>query len=390
MARISGESIKNVNTTLSGVYLHIPFCRSRCSYCDFATEVYQNAESVERYVDALCKEISSPKSKIQNPNAIDSIYFGGGTPSLLTAKQVDRILQTIRNQFSITSDAEITIEINPATITLETVKSYLYSGINRASFGVQTFDDKELKRLGRMHTALDARETCELLREGGFTNISFDVIAGLPGQSVADWERNLNESLKLQAEHLSLYLLEIEESTPLAKHIREGKQPLPDDDLAAEMYEMMFEKTSQAGFIQYEISSFCLPDFEGRHNSKYWTMDAVYGFGCSAHSFDGKNRRWSNERDTLKYVQMIDESSVAVVDTEIIDFASEYAFLGLRLLRGIDLVEYEARFGEDLSRKFAADIEDLLKKGLIEIDENHLKLTTRGCLFSNEVFAVFV
>ena len=226
----------------AGVYLHIPFCRSRCSYCDFATDVYKNAEIVESYVSAIVKEIEfSPKNEI-----IDTIYFGGGTPSLLSARQLETILKRVHDVFSVTDDAEITMEMNPATVSLETLKDYKNLGVNRASFGAQTFDDAELKRLGRKHTASDVRETIELLRQADFDNVSFDLIAGLPRQTLADWKRNLTEALKLQPEHLSLYLLEIHQSTPLAEQIRSGRQPLPDEDLAAEMYEVLLETVSSS------------------------------------------------------------------------------------------------------------------------------------------------
>lgn len=370
----------------SGIYLHIPFCRSRCSYCDFATDVYKSAEIVESYVSAIVKEIENfPQKK-----SVDTIYFGGGTPSLLTPAQLEKILETVHKKFSVAADSEITMEMNPATVTLDALKKYKNLGLTRASFGAQTFDDTELKRLGRKHTASDVRETIELLREADFANVSFDLIAGLPRQTIKDWERNLDEALKLKPEHLSLYLLEIHQSTPLAEQIRSGRQPLPDENLAAEMYELMLERISAQNYLQYEISNFALPQFESKHNSKYWTLDAVFGFGCSAHSFDGANLRCSNERDTAKYVEMISDKNSARVEETKIDAASEFVFLGLRLTKGIDLSEYEKRFGFNLTEKYAEDFARLEDLGLIEFDKNHLKLTNKGFLFSNEVFAVFV
>jgi oxygen-independent coproporphyrinogen III oxidase len=372
----------------AGVYLHIPFCRSRCSYCDFAVSIYQG-DLAERYVDALRAEIGkfqAPSSKLQ----VNTVYFGGGTPSLLTAAQIEKILKAVNEKFSVQSDVEITMEMNPATLTLEKARQFRALGINRASFGAQTFDDDELKRLGRRHTAEDVRKTIELLREADFTNVSFDLIAGLPRQTLKDWEFNLNEALKLKPEHISLYLLEIHEGTPLAKHIAEGKQPLPDEDLAGEMYEMLVEKCAAANYEQYEISNFCLPGFESRHNSKYWTLDAVYGFGCSAHSFNGANKRWANERDTLRYIEMIETVKTAVVETTEINPASEFVFLGLRMMRGVDLNEYQKRFGTDLLAEYKEELQDLFAAELLEVVENHLRLTKRGALFSNEVFAIFV
>lgn len=377
----------------AGVYLHIPFCRSRCSYCDFATDVYKNAEIVESYVDALAKEISNFTPEVPNPKSqieIDTVYFGGGTPSLLSAKQLEKILKTVHEKFSVMPNAETTMEMNPATVSLETLREYQSLGVNRASFGAQTFDDDELKRLGRKHTAADVRETIELLRKAGYENVSFDLIAGLPRQTVADWKRNLNEALKLNPEHLSLYLLEIHQSTPLAEQIRSGRQPFPDENSAAEMYEILLEEISESDFEQYEISNFAKKGFESKHNSKYWTLDAVYGFGCSAHSFDGFDVRYSNERDTAKYVRLIETKDSAIVQKEKIEAASEFVFLGLRLKKGIDLREYQKRFEKNLVEENQTDLNRLAEFGLIEFDENNLKLTEKGYLFSNEVFAVFV
>lgn len=374
----------------SGVYLHIPFCRSRCSYCDFATDVYKSAEIVEDYVSALVKEIKSFENPACAPNAVDTIYFGGGTPSLLSASQVEKILAAVRGKFSVADSAEITIELNPATATLETLKAWRKLGINRASFGAQTFDDTELKRLGRKHTAADVRDTIELLRQADYNNVSFDLIAGLPRQTVADWRRNLDEALQLKPEHLSLYLLEINEETPLAEQIRSGRQPLPDEDAAAEMYELILEKTAVAGYRQYEIANFSLPHRESRHNSKYWTLDPVFGFGCSAHSFDGARTRYSNERDPARYVSLLATADSAIVHREPIDKAADFIFLGLRMIEGVDLPLYEKRFGINVLEKYAADLHRLGEMRLIEIVENRLRLTARGALFSNEVLAVFV
>jgi oxygen-independent coproporphyrinogen-3 oxidase len=377
----------------AGVYLHIPFCKSRCSYCDFATDVFKNNETVGRYVDAICREISDfrfqiPDSKIE----VETIYFGGGTPSLLSAKQLEKILSVIYKKFSVDANSEITMEMNPATVSLETLKNYKSLGVNRASFGAQTFDDKELKRLGRRHTAQDVRETIELLRRAGFDNVSFDLIAGLPRQSLKDWERNLSEALKLNPEHLSLYLLEVHEGTPLAEQIRSKRQPAPDEDLSGAMYELMLEKIAEKSYEQYEISNFSLPGFESRHNSKYWLCEPVFAFGVSAHSFDGRTRR-ANERDTNKYVALVETGESTVVEEIELtgkQLSAEFAFLNLRLAKGLDLREYKRRFASDLRVEYAEDLKYLLEDGLIELDENHLKLTRKGFLFSNEVFRVFV
>jgi oxygen-independent coproporphyrinogen III oxidase len=381
---------------VAGVYLHIPFCRSRCSYCDFATDVYRSGEAVERYVAALCKEIATYRERVgatvgggRVSANIDTVYFGGGTPSLLAPRQVESILNEVRSTFSVASASEITMEMNPATVTPETLEEYRNLGVNRASFGVQTFDDTELKRLARGHNAQDARDTFRMLRDAGYGNISFDLIAGLPRQTLADWERNLDEALTMRPEHLSLYLLEIHESTPLAEQIRSERQPLPDEELAAEMYEMMLSKVAAAGYEQYEISNFARPGFESRHNSKYWTLDPVYGLGVSAHSFDG-SERYANDRDTNAYVKKIEAKVAVEVMRETVDLASEFIFLGLRLNQGISFEEFRRRFGDELRERYPVEIADLSDKGLISVSNERMRLTDKGMLFSNEVFAAFV
>jgi oxygen-independent coproporphyrinogen-3 oxidase len=324
---------------------------------------------------------------------MDSIYLGGGTPSLLSPSQLERIFDAVHMRFSVTSTAEVTMEMNPGTVTPEKLRAYKAAGVNRASFGAQTFDDRELAKLGRIHTADDVRTTIEMLHQSGFDNVSFDLIAGLPGQTMDDWKRNLDEAIKLRPEHLSLYLLEVHEGTPLAEHIRRGIQPKPDEDLAAEMYELMVERTASAGYKQYEISNFSQPGFESRHNTKYWTCEAVYGFGCSAHSYDGNRLRWSNERDASVYIDLVESGNTPIVDTTPLsenDVKSESVFLGLRLLRGVDLAEYRRRFGLDLRKENADDIARLLDAGLIDIDDDLLRLTRHGALLSNEVFSAFI
>lgn len=383
----------------AGIYIHIPFCKSRCSYCDFATDIYRSGEAVERYLDALCKEIAThslsshtPSAKSGHPffvrkgvSCVDTVYFGGGTPSLLQPTQVERILDSVYRKFDVAENAEITMEMNPATVTAETLRGYKDLGVNRASFGVQTFNDRDLKSLARGHDANDARQTFNLLCKANFQNISFDLIAGLPRQTLEDWKRNLDEAVAMQPEHLSLYLLEIHKGTPLAEQVHSGRCPTPDEDLAAEMYETMIDRLAAAGYEQYEISNFSKPGFESRHNTKYWRLEPFFGFGVSAHSFDGV-QRYANERDTAKYVEQIENSASAEVSRERINEASEFAFLGLRLSEGIDLSEYKTRFGSDIEAKIQA----AKNNGLIEIADGRLWLTRKGMLFSNEVFAEFV
>jgi oxygen-independent coproporphyrinogen-3 oxidase len=376
---------------VNGIYIHIPFCRARCSYCDFATGAYERALA-ERYVRAVADEIRAfPLTA--GASDVDTIYFGGGTPSLLSSSQVAHILEAVRERFRVDARAEVTMEMNPGTVTPEGLSELRALGINRASFGAQTFDDLELKRLGRTHTAEDVRHTFRSLREAGFTNVSFDLIAGLPSQTLSQWSRNLDEALKLRPEHLSFYILEVHEGTPLAAQIRRGAEAEPDDDLAAEMYRLMLERAAYEGYEHYEISNLCLPGYDARHNTKYWTGAAVYGFGCSAHSFDGRRTRWSNERDAARYTALMEAGKTPIVETIELDeraARAESIFLGLRLMRGISLSEYRARFGADLRAEYTSDLERLSDAGLIELEDDSMKLTTHGALLSNEVFATFV
>jgi putative oxygen-independent coproporphyrinogen III oxidase len=374
----------------AGIYIHIPFCRSRCSYCDFATGPY-DAEIAERYIRLLAKEIASFSET--DSDVVDTIYFGGGTPSLLSPAQLKALLNSVRERFTILAGPEITMEMNPGTVTPETLQQFRKLGINRASFGAQTFDDRELARLGRSHTAADTRQTFKYLRDAGFDNISFDLIAGLPGQSLETWKRNLEEAFSLSPEHVSFYLLEVHEGTPLASHIKRGIQPRPDEDLAAEMYELMLDRADASGYEHYEISNLCLPGFESRHNTKYWTMAPYYGFGCSAHSFDGRFRRWSNECDVMRYVELLELGGSAVVNVTDLtheERESEAAFLGLRMMQGLDLENYQNVFGTDLRQTHRDDLARFRDAGLIEYQGELLKLTRAGALLSNEVFSAFV
>jgi oxygen-independent coproporphyrinogen III oxidase len=376
----------------AGIYIHVPFCRSRCSYCDFATGAFEEGLA-ERYVRALEREVEA-FARVEGRAEVDTVYFGGGTPSLLTPAQVSRVLEAVSRRFSVDARAEVTLEMNPGTVTPAHLRGLRAAGVNRASFGAQTFDDRELRRLGRTHTSDDTRRTLADLRAAGFDNLSFDLIAGLPRQTLEAWGRNLEEALRLSPEHLSLYLLEVHEGTPLAEQIREGRYPVPDPDLAAEMYRLMVERTRAAGYEQYEISNFCAAGRESRHNLKYWTGAPYFGFGCSAHSFDGRRARWSNERDALAYVKLVEEKGSAVVTLDELDergASAEALFLGLRLLgRGVDLAEHRARYRRDVRTEYAEDLARFGEAGLVVLDGDVLRLTPAGALLSNEVFSAFV
>ena len=280
-----------------GIYIHIPFCERKCTYCNFNTTDFF-ADLAERYTRAVTSEIKWWGARLReiNTSCVDTIYFGGGTPSIVEAEQLARIIESCREAFDIAPNAEVTIEINPATLSRKKIAGWLDCGINRASIGVQSFIDRELVSLSRTHTATDAQRTVDALREAGFENISLDLIAGLPEQTLADWQFNLEEALRIRPEHMSLYLLEIKEGTQLFAQLKRGLRPRPDDDLAATMYQRISEATREAGYEHYEISNFALisghlnesqeSPLRSKHNMKYWTAAPFYGMGCGAHSFD--------------------------------------------------------------------------------------------------------
>jgi oxygen-independent coproporphyrinogen-3 oxidase len=378
-----------------------------------------SAAAAERYVRSLTNEITSwnevERGRSPTPGSlagqagwrgtvregvidvdasdVDTIYFGGGTPSLLLPAQLATLLDAVHQRFEVSATAEVTIEINPGSATPENLRDFRSLGINRASFGAQTFDDRELARLGRSHTSDDTRRTFRYLRDAGFANVSFDLIAGLPGQTMDGWRRNLAESFALRPEHLSFYLLEVHQGTPLASHIKSGLQPQPDEDLATEMYEVMLDEAVAAGYEHYEISNLCLPGMASRHNTKYWTAAPYYGFGCSAHSYDGAFRRWSNERDPLRYVEMIEQQRRPVVEeTRLseVDRRAEAVFLGLRMMQGLSFQEFQRVFSADLREQHDDDLARFREAGLIECNGDLIKLTRAGALLSNEVFAAFV
>jgi oxygen-independent coproporphyrinogen-3 oxidase len=399
--------LKTENSKLvPGIYVHIPFCERKCTYCNFNTTDYLPALA-ESYVKAVAREISGYRSSI----SVDSIYFGGGTPSIVTPDHISRLIQECRNAFTVTPDAEVTIEINPGTLSKQKMQEWRAAGVNRASVGVQSFIDAELEALSRTHTAARAIETFNALRESGFDNISLDLIAGLPDQTIADWEYNLSQALGLRPEHLSLYLLEVKEGTQLFSQINRGQRPAPDDDVAAAMYQLICDAAASAGYEQYEISNFSLnpaaggaerrhsrrgrvgaSPFRSKHNMKYWTGTPFYGMGCGAHSFDG-NSRWTNIKKTEVYIDSVMSTGKAVAETTPLsagDKAAEAIFMGLRLLEGIDLAEFRSRYGVDIENRYGKELLQAQEDGLVETSGSRLRLTRKGLVLSNEVFVIFV
>ncbi|MEN3335217.1 MAG: hypothetical protein V7641_4582 [Blastocatellia bacterium] len=392
----------------AGIYIHIPFCARKCTYCAFNTTDYFE-DLAARYIDAVRREIQSWGERLAEGNrhriAVDTIYFGGGTPSIVEAAQLARLIAACREAFEVVANAEVTIEINPSTFTREKIAGWLAGGINRASIGVQSFIDKELAALSRTHTATDARRTFAALREAGFQNISLDLIAGLPEQSLTDWRFNLEEALRLDPEHLSLYLLEVKQGTQLYAQLKRGQRPHPDDDTAAEMYRMICAMTRRAGYEQYEISNFarlepelwkgmgCGPSpFRSQHNLKYWQGAAFYGMGCGAHSYDGR-ARWANLLKTESYIAAVEQSGQAIAERHELedqDRAVEALFMGLRLSEGVALKAFRDEYGVDVLARYAGELPRLCDAGLIHITDERIMLTDKGRLLSNEVFVLLI
>ena len=329
------------------------------------------------------------------PESIDTIYFGGGTPSLLSPGEASRLIQACRGAFDIRSDVEVTFEVNPETVDRAKLAAFREAGVNRLSFGVQSFDDEELQRLDRRHDAARARAAMADARAAGFDNVSLDLMMWLPGQTIERWRANVDALIALAPEHASLYLLEIYPNAPLKEAMaRERWSRAPDDD-AAEMYEEAMAMLELAGYEQYEISNVARPGRESRHNVKYWTGGAWHGLGAGAHGTVG-TRRWRNIADTRAFISAVDRGLLPEAETAALtrdEQLQEALFMGLRLSRGIDLAELGAAFGVDLRARFGARLEPCVEAGLIDrfrYDAGRLSLTRRGQLLANEVLALFV
>ncbi len=374
----------------AGIYLHIPFCASRCQYCNFATGGYES-EVAKRYVAALLHEIESAEMN-EAMRAVDTIYFGGGTPTTLSVEQLASILALCRQKFAVAPDAEITAEANPGTISLEYFQGLRRLGINRLSFGVQSFADEELQMIGRVHNADEARAAVKLARQAGFENISIDLIAGLPEQQMATWENNLTEAFALETNHISVYLLELYKDAPLLHRIERGELRAIDEDVTVAMYYALLDEAARHGFAHYELSNWAQPGFASRHNLKYWTGAPYWAFGVSAAGYDGQSR-WSNTRNIHEYLQRIEKGESPIAECEKLDEddqQSEALFLQLRLQDGVDLRGHQSRFGVDVQARYQVELARLGEAGLIEIEDNMLKISRAGKVFANEVFAAFV
>ncbi len=390
------------------LYLHIPFCETKCPYCDFNT--YAQIENLMApYNEALVREIDLWGKLLKRPN-IGTIFFGGGTPSYLPPDNITTMLEAACSFFRVREDAEVTIEANPGDFNLEGLRQYLHSGVNRLSIGFQTLSNDLLKVLGRRHSAEQALEAYRLARNAGFSNVSIDLMFGLPHQEMEDWKSTLEGVLSLETNHLSLYCLTLEGDTPMESWVKSGKMPEPDEDLAADMYLLAEEMLDNAGFRHYEISNWAMPGFESRHNLTYWRNQPYLGVGPGAHSYLN-GRRFYNLKSPREYIKRLrsihDKSGLTtselteevirrvpvVQDVETLNPDIEVAetlMMGLRLDEGVSVERFKERFGVRIEEVYRTDIEDLTSLGLVTVESGALRLTPRGRLMGNEVFQRFV
>ncbi|HJY88074.1 MAG TPA: radical SAM family heme chaperone HemW [Candidatus Acidoferrales bacterium] len=380
-----------------GIYIQVPFCQRKCTYCNFSTGVFERSLYAP-YVQAVCRELSEHETLYRRaglelpgtPNraGVDTVYLGGGTPSLLDAAALCRIVDTVRQGFPCQL-VEVTLEADPETVTREKVAGWRSAGINRISLGAQSFDDRELAAAGRIHRQQDILEALRHLRAAGFHNVSLDLIAGLAHQTRATWKESLARLVDLRPEHASIYLLEIDEGSRLGREalaggLRYGAGALPNDDAQAAFYEHAQERLAQAGYEHYEISNWALPGLRSRHNSKYWRREPYLGFGAGAHSFNGR-KRWANVRDPTLYIAAIakgtfpGEQVLAVTPEQALE---EELFLGLRQLEGIELARIEKKYHASLYRR----VEGLRESGLVEFDGQRLRLMPSRLTVANEAF----
>lgn len=364
------------------LYIHIPFCKQKCNYCDFLS---WNGEAKQReeYVQALLKEITAVKEKKE----ITSIFIGGGTPSILEPQQMKRIMEGIHEKFKLREDAEITIEANPGTITREKLEAYRTCGINRISFGLQSIHEDELKLLGRIHTFKEFEESYHMARQTGFQNINIDLIMAVPNQTMDRWKETLQTITSLKPEHISAYSLIIEEGTPFYEMDYEFSE-----DLEREMYEETKNYLKKQDYQQYEISNFARPGYSCRHNLGYWDREEYLGLGLGAASLIDE-QRWNNTRDILAYLSYANEPEKIRINQEVLmerEQMEEFMFLGLRKTAGVSVKKFQEKFGDDIKTVYGRQLEKLTRDGLLEYDEHRVWLTERGISVSNYAMAEFL
>ena len=372
-----------------GIYVHIPFCRAKCSYCAFVSQVCDLSVQ-HSYVAALCREIAAAGGDFSVP--ADTVFLGGGTPTLLPATDLTQILQAIRETFALTEDAEISLEANPGTVDVASLKLLRQAGFNRLSLGVQSFDDQVLRGIGRIHRAAEAAQAVGMARSAGFENISMDLMFGLPLQSLNSWRETLARAVSLEPDHISAYGLKLEEQTPLALLVASGQAALPAEREEEAMYDWLNEFLPQQGFSRYEISNYARPGRECRHNLKYWRYQPYRGFGVAAHSFNGI-ARFANTEELSRYIARIEAGESAEEFRETLDEPdrmAEYVFLALRTTAGLSAMDFEVQFRRSFTDYFAVAIAELKKSGMLTNEKEQWRLTEKGLKLSNQAFVKFL
>jgi oxygen-independent coproporphyrinogen-3 oxidase len=385
-----------------GLYISVPFCRTKCSYCNFASDVFSRS-IFQRYVERVCADIKRANMTLAQEGGrvvrlVDSIYLGGGTPTVLDITELQKLFVAISQNFEIQPDAEITVECAPGTLTPAVIEALQRCGVNRVSLGVQSFVDQEAASVGRLHDRQRVLDDLARLRAAGIININIDLIAGLPHQTVDSWAFSVEQVIASEAPHASVYMLEVDEDSRLGREVIAGGTRyhahfVPDEDATADLYSMACERLEAAGVWQYEISNFARPGYESRHNLKYWTRQPYLGFGVDAHSM------LPSSEDRLEAVRFSTPDSLEVYvaegplnRTEVLSAAAleETFFLGLRLTRGVDLRQAAAKFGDEAIAGFSETIADCVRMGLMQQEGDAIRLTPRGRLLSNEVFERFI
>jgi len=387
-----------------GIYVQVPFCASKCSFCNFSSRV-EPASLFDEYAAALEEEVGRLPGELARcglriellESPVDSLYFGGGTPPLLGAERLERIVRALGARFELQPGGEFTLEVTPGSADPEFLARTLRMGVNRLSIGAQTFEDRELRAVGRLHTSAETRELARRARGVGFANLSLDLVAGLPHQTRASWQRSLEAVFRVAPQHLSLYLFEIDTKSRLGREVlqdgtRYHAAEVPAEEFMADAYESGREALGREGYLQYEISNFALPGFESRHNLKYWQRAPYVGLGAGAHSFDGVNR-WANQEDAKLYIAKLAQACSPIAEVRRLSPAEqleEFFFLGLRQAEGVSLASVREQWGVELLSRWQPRIEALTENGLLTKSGDNFRLAKTAYLVSNEVFREFV
>lgn len=368
-----------------GIYLHIPFCEKKCDYCNFVSFRLDD-ETKERYVDCLIKEMQLAQKQYSSC-LVDTIFIGGGTPSCLREKSIKNLLNYLENNYNVDINAEITVEANPNSLTLNKLREFKLAGVNRLSVGLQTYNNKLLKLIGRLHTKKQFDEAISNAKKIGFENINVDLLLGLPKQKLTDVKKELRHLMWLGIPHISAYGLIVEENTKLCKNLQDKVYALPSEQLSVKMYELTLKYLAKHNVNRYEVSNFAKKGFESKHNLKYWNMQEYVGFGLASHSFYD-NCRWENTSNLNEYFEKIENEQLPIKNKDILtnnDLKEEYIMTELRKVAGFSITDYNSRFKEDILVSKKSEIENLLKMGLIKIDNDRIFATDKGFEFLNQV-----